>query len=306
LRTILYSDLFDYPLTPEEISHYLIGVACDSETVRARLAAPVWLQGRIARVDGYVTLAGREGIVRKRRERARCSNKIWHRARAFVRILSCLPFVRMVGVTGALSMDNSNEGDDVDVIIVTAPNRVWMVRAISLMIVYAGRLGHSTLCPNYLLSEEVLPLQQRNIYIAHEFVQMVPLYGLVVYERMRAANPWIEVILPNAREPFHPRAEYNPGVVGRVMKGLMERCLSGRLGDRFEAWEMRRKLRKFRPQLMKSGGSAVLSKDQVKGHFEDHGKHVRETYDLRLKEFSLMGTAYVQDPPPPEAILVSG
>jgi hypothetical protein len=317
LRTVLYSDLFDYPLTPEEIAHYLIGISCDSETVRARLAAPVWLGGRITRVDGYVTIAGREGLVRRRLERARCSRKIWRRARAFVRILSCVPFVRMVGITGALSMDNSNEGDDVDVIIVTAPNRVWLVRAISVIIVYAGRLGRSTLCPNYLLSEEVLPLEPQNIYIAHEFVQMVPLYGLATYQRMRAANRWIEAILPNALGPFQVRAEHSPGAVGRGLKKLMERCLSGRLGDRFEAWEMRRKLRKFQTQLVNSGGSARLTRDQVKGHFEDHGKFVNQTYQIRLREFSLTGSAYspdpcsrgqvrAQEPPPPEEILVSG
>lgn len=316
MKTVLYSDLFDYPLTPEEIAHYLIGVETNSEEVRARLADPVWLDGQIRRVDGYITLAGREEIVRKRQARARFSNRIWRRAHLFVRLLSCVPFVRMVGVTGALSMDNSNEGDDVDVIIVTAPNRVWLVRAISLLLVYAGRLGRSTLCPNYLLSEEVLPLSRRSMYIAHEFVQMVPLYGFSVYARMRAANRWVEEVLPNARRPFHPRPERCPGMIGRSLKKLMERMLSRGLGDRLERWEMRRKLHKFQTRLSHSSG-AILTKDQVKGHFEDHGEYINRTYEIRLNQFSLaeagsgdgptsIPRAGTQGSSPPEKLLTSG
>ncbi len=287
LETVLYSDLFDYPLTPDEIAHYLIGVPADSEAVRARLNEPVWLDGQIARVDGFVMARGREMLVRQRHERTRSSMKLWRRAHFFVRALSCLPFVRMVGVTGALSMDNSHESDDVDVMIVTAPNRVWLTRSLSLLLVRVGRLFRNTLCPNYLLSEEVLPLERRSLYTAHEFVQMVPLYGLEVYERLRAANRWTAEILPNAGGPFRPRPEHQPGLIGRTAKELLEHLLSGRLGDRFENWEMRRKLTKFLPELVHSGGCAVITKDQVKGHFQDHGRHIIDAYQRRLEEFRL-------------------
>ena len=40
LKTVLYSDLFDYPLTPDEITHYLIGVAGTIDQVCASLSAP--------------------------------------------------------------------------------------------------------------------------------------------------------------------------------------------------------------------------------------------------------------------------
>jgi hypothetical protein len=317
LQTVLYSDLFDYPLTPDEIAHYLIGVSSDSGKVRARLAAPAWLNGQIARVDGYVTIRGREGLVRQRHERARRSRKIWRRAHSFALILSWLPFVRMVGVTGALSMENSGEGDDVDVIIVTAPNRVWFARALSLLVVYAGRLGSSTLCPNYLLSEEALLLEPRSLYTAHEFVQMVPLYGFKVYERMRAANRWIEEVLPNANRPFRPRPEQQPGMIGRSLKRMLEYLLSGRQGDRLEKWEMRRKLRKFQPKLLNSNGAAVLTKDQVKGHFDDHGASISRAYQARLEEFRLAGPGRAPDreslagkdvpgPPRPDSLSVPG
>ncbi len=37
LHTLLYSDLFDFPLTPDEVAHYLIGVPSTADEVRACL-----------------------------------------------------------------------------------------------------------------------------------------------------------------------------------------------------------------------------------------------------------------------------
>ena len=198
LRTVLYSDLFDYALTPDEIAHYLIGVACTADHVRASLAEPVWLDGQISRVDGYITAHGREALVKRRVERAGSSDGIWRRAQRFVRILNSLPFVRMVGITGALAMDNSADGDDIDVMIVAAPGRVWLKGGLAVLLVRLGKLFGETLWPNYVISENALVLEEQTMFVAHEFVQMTPVYGLCVYQRMRAANPWINSILPNA------------------------------------------------------------------------------------------------------------
>ncbi len=298
LETVLYSDLFDYPLTPSEIAYFLIGVSSDPRKVQARLSAPTWLNGRITFAGGFVTVRGRERLVERRRKRAESSGRLWRRARVFARVLSCLPFVRMIGVTGALAMDNSDERDDVDVLIVTAPNRVWIARALSLLVVYAGRLGRNTLCPNYVLSETVLRLQRRGLYIAHEFVQMVPLYGFDVYERMRTSNRWVEEYLPNATRPLRPVQEHRPGPAGRGVKYLLELVLRGSLGDRIEAWEMKRKLRKFGRLVELSRGAAVLTRDQVKGHFEDHGEQVERAFRRRLELVCPEGCATTNEPPP--------
>ena len=289
LRTVLYSDLFDYPLTPVEIAHYLIEVRAEPLRIIARLDASSWLARWITRVDGYVAVKGREDIVQRRKDRARQSRRLWRKARLFVRFLSCVPFVRMIGVTGALSMDNSAERDDVDVMIVAAPGRVWLARALALSLVVAGRVTGNTLCPNFILSEGTLCLERRSLYIAHEFAQMVPLYGFEVYERMREVNRWVDEFLPNATRPLRPLPDRPPGPVGSVIKRGLERLLGGGMGDRLEKWEMTRKLHKFETELAHSDGAAILSKDQVKGHFNDHGERVHQAFQRRLEEFRLAG-----------------
>jgi hypothetical protein len=104
---------------------------------------------------------------------------------------------------------------------------------------------------------------------------------------MRAANPWIEAMLPNATRPYHSEPELEPGLIGRALKRLGEWLLSGRVGDRLEEWEMRRKIRKFQPQLGQPDSDAILDSDHVKGHFEDYGAPVLRLYQRRLKDFGL-------------------
>ena len=296
LKTILYSDLFEYPLTPDEIAHYLVGMSSSADRVQASLAGPIWLDGQITRVGSYITTRGREALVKRRLDRALSSDRLWRRARRFVRVLGCLPFVRMVGVTGALAMHNSADGDDIDVLIVTARDRVWLTRALSVLLVYIGKFFGDTLCPNYVISENALALEARTLFVAHEFIQMVPVYGLAVYDRMRAANCWINPLLPNATRPYRAEPELRPGMIGRAIKRLGEWLLSGRIGDLLEAWEMQRKLRKFQPQLGRPDGDAILDRDHVKGHFNDYGPPVMRLYAEQLMHFKLADSEQNYEP----------
>jgi len=287
LKTVLYSDIFDYPLTPEEIAHYLLDAPSLKSQVLDVLRDPDGFDGRMIQVDGFVMLPGREITVAGRLIRSEVSQRAWRKARFYARILSHLPFVRMVAITGALAMDNSKEGDDVDILLVTAPRRVWLTRAMSLLLVYAAKLTPKTLCPNYVISEEILGLEPRTVYVAHEFVQMVPLYGFETYQKMRAVNPWIQQMLPNATTPLHREPEYRPGKMGRCIKAVLEWLLAGRIGEWLDVWEMKRKIRKFRARAALAYGSVIFDRNQVKGHFNDHGAGISLQYQRRLDEFGL-------------------
>src|SRR5512143_2670987 len=223
LETLLYSDLFDYPLTLDELVLYLGGVQSTADEVRACLERTHYLAGRIIEIDGYLALRGREALIARRLERIASSDQLWRRARRFVRVLRLLHFVRMIAITGALSMKNSAAGDDIDVLIVTAPGHVWLTRAFAVALVYAGKLCGDTLCPNYLISERALVLERHTLFVAHEFMQMVPVFGLDIYDRMHAANGWIQTMLPNAVRPLRSEPDRQPGLIGRALKQCLER-----------------------------------------------------------------------------------
>ncbi len=290
LRTILYADVFNFPLTPAEIHHFLMhNERVSLAQVEHALATSATLQTHVCQDRGYVTRADRPQLVEQRLEREQASAHLWPLATRYGVWLARLPYVRMVAVTGALAMRNAaHADDDLDYLVVTAANRVWLARALAIGLVRLVRLRGVVICPNYVLSENAFEQSKKDLFIAHEIAQMVPIYGHGLYTQFRGANKWVTQHLPNANSAFYGENDYHPaGIWGGLKRGL-ERILSGKAGDWLENWEYRRKLRRFAPDLQVAHSAAQLDEDQVKGHFNDYGYFVLSQYHARLEAFGLL------------------
>jgi hypothetical protein len=277
LHTVAYADVFDYPLTADEIHRYMIGVSAGRGTVRSLL------QGQspreLRRVGRYFTLAGREALVETRKARAARATEFWQRGVHYGRRMSNLPFVRMVAVTGALAMDNVADGD-IDYLVITEPGRLWLCRALIVGLVRMAALRGTELCPNYFLSERALELTERNLFTAHEVTQMVPLAGLATYQQLRDLNRWTHAYLPNASGTPRRMAAAEP--THRRTHRLVESTLRSRVCSPLEHWEMMRKVRKLGTQG-NGHAEAAFGPDWCKGHFGDHGQATLARYAERLQ-----------------------
>lgn len=286
-KTMLYAGIFDYPLTEQEIYHYLIEHPAPLEEVQARLQGSAWLGQRLIRVNGYYALDLAQADLRHQRDQI--SAELWQTAQQYGRLLAYVPFVRMVALTGALAMRNAQTPrDDLDYLIVTVAGRVWLTRLIIVVWVRLARLWGVELCPNYLLSEHKLPQERQDLYIAHELAQMYPISGHALYQQMRAANPWTKAWMPNAEGPFYPIQAYEPHGWRLRLRQLAEWALGGRLGDWLDEWEAKRKTRKFAHEAARHQESAAaIDQEQVKGHFNDYGHPVLRRYAQMLRQHDL-------------------
>lgn len=287
LKTIVYGDIFEYPLTADEISRYLVGECATYETVLSRLSSSRLLSDHLTTIGDYYLLAGRDDIVATRRRRSRVANTLWSHARQYGRIIACMPFVRMVAVTGALAVDNAAPNTDVDYFIVTAPRRLWLSRAAVIAVVrWAGRQG-VWLCPNYFVTERNLVFEEQSLYAAHEVTQMVPLAGMDTYRHLRRLNTWAMRYLPNAEGP--PREQTASAVGQNVVRALSragEVALRTPAGEWIEQWEMNRKVEKFTANG--NGHKEVhFGPDCCKGHFDEHGRRTLAQFTERLRELDL-------------------
>jgi hypothetical protein len=279
VQTVAYADVFDYPLTVDEVHRYLIGVPASRGTLRAALASMQRFSNVLSRSGRYLTLAGREWTIETRRRRAAISSEYWKRAVRYGRLIGSLPFVRMVAVTGALAMDNVADAD-IDYLIVTEPGRLWLCRGLVVGVVRAAAARGATLCPNYFLSERALQIDERNLFTAHEVTQMVPLAGSTTYARFRALNRWTDEYLPNAGGPPRRAALADPRP-HRARK-LAEMTLRSPIGAGLERWERSRKIRKL-AQRSNGHAEAAFGPDWCKGHFDDHGQLTLGRYAERLR-----------------------
>lgn len=294
VQTVAYVDVFDYPLRPAEVHRYLIGMAAPRAKVEQLLANGALVPRRLARHDDYLTLPGRQQIVETRRRREAIARRLWPFAIRYGRLIAALPFVRMVAVTGSLAVNNAEGEADIDYLIITANDRLWLSRAFIILIVRLAALRNVHLCPNYLLSERALLFSEQNLYTAHELAQMIPLSGQDVYGHIRHLNRWAEAWLPNAisAPPPAPPISAAESAPRKPLQGILERGLGGSLGGRLEKWERERKLAKFKRQTAESrqapGSLEVhFSADWCKGHFEGHAGKIMRAFDERVQHLGI-------------------
>ena len=288
LRTVLYADVFNFPMKLEEIHHFLIS---DDPASIIEIAQTLnqsdFLKQKLNQVGDYFIYNGSDNLVQIRQKREIASQFLWPQAVGWGRWLAALPYIRMVALTGALAVRNAaDDDDDLDYFLVTAPHRVWLARAFAIIVVRIGRMRGVKICPNYILAETNLVQTRRDIFLAHEVAQMVPIYGNDYYRRFREVNNWVYQQLPNAIDPLFDEAEVKIGV-GNKLKRFLEVVCGGAVGNRLEQWEYQRKLKRFATDLQTPHSSAQVDDTQVKGHFNDHGHPALQKYAQRLRDCGL-------------------
>jgi len=207
-RTLIYADIFDYPLTDKEIWQYLISsteVCFDSltrELAKAIDRKQIFLAGK------FYFLRKREKIVAFRQRRAESAGDKMRIAHRVAWWLKFIPMVRMIAITGALTMRNCGKDDDIDLLIVAAKKRLWLTRLLTTFLVelVAKRRRPNDkdfkdkICLNMFLDEEnlVLPNTERNLFTAHEVCQLKPIWDKGgVYTEFIKQNKWVTQYLAN-------------------------------------------------------------------------------------------------------------
>lgn len=207
LKTLAYADIFDYPLKEDEVWKWLIGKrGADSGYFKQALQRLVEL-GKIGSRAEYFFLPGRGHLVTVRRRRQKASRQKIELAKNASAKLKIIPWIRMVAVSGALAMENAREEDDIDLMIVTAADNLWLTRGLTIFLVELfGRRRRPAdtefadkICLNVFLDEAALKMEKENhdLYFAHEVAQVRVLWDRGVYRRFIKENGWIADFLPN-------------------------------------------------------------------------------------------------------------
>lgn len=201
-KTLSYFDLFDFPPTKEEIFQFL-----SIKTSRKRFDEVV---SSIGNKEGFYFLKGRSLLVQKRKKREMESKGKISKAIKAINKIKVIPTIKLIGVSGSLSMRNSQAEDDIDIFIVTKSGSVWLTRFLvvlflSLLGVYrkqGSRKVKDKICLNLIIGENSsFKPSQRNLYLAHEIVQLLPIFERDgSYKVFAKKNKWVENYLPNFKE----------------------------------------------------------------------------------------------------------
>jgi nucleotide-binding universal stress UspA family protein len=284
VSTLLYYDLFAYPLCTDELVRF---VHRDNAAPRLALCDIAPASDWWSSSDGYWFLRGREHLVDLQAERQRVSTTKLAHARRWARSLQRVPGVRFIGVTGSLSMHSATPEDDIDLLIITARGRLWLTRALVLTALWAMRVKRADdgqpehpnqACANIFLSEDDLALPDHNLFIAHEICQLLPLLGPQTYRRFLNANNWVKGFLPQwepATDVWQDRRDLH------WLQRAVEATL-GPIGDTLEHEAMRRQLTRIQSKHARGHNPDVkLSPTQLRFHPRDISQYIVGEFEAR-------------------------
>lgn len=211
LKTILYSDIFNFPLTTKEIYTRLISVKVSPKQVEQVLQSLI-KKNKIEQTDNLFYLKGRKKISALRKKRQRIAKKKWRQAEKLAKTLAFIPTIIGIFATGTLAVSNTESQDDIDLMIITRDNTLWTTRLFITPILDllgkrrkpdSGEIS-DLLCLNIYLTPKSfrLPKSRRNIYTAYELLQIKPIINKnQSYEQLLSSNSWILDFFPNSAIP---------------------------------------------------------------------------------------------------------
>ena len=141
------------------------------------------------------------------RQKQAWSRALFLKHRWHIRILSAMPWVKFLGLTGANAFESCRERDDIDLFLITAANRLWLCYLLLVLYSKLVKKRH-ILCLNYLVDENHLEIPDKNYYTALQIIQMIPLMDNRFSEQLIQHNQWIFDFLPNAKPELSRKSFY--------------------------------------------------------------------------------------------------
>lgn len=237
IKVLAYFDLFNYPVTKEEVVFFLDSPMPEAPVQQA-LDALVDA-GIIFRLNTFYSLQNEWALAERRIKGNGNAESLLITAHKVSRFLFRFPYVRGIGISGSLSKKFADEKADIDFFIITKANRLWIARtAMHLFKKLTFLVGKQHwFCMNYYIDEKALQIEEHNIFTAMELTTLIPVYGNGTMDSFFHSNQWATYYFPNYihRNTGQKKRPTKHSFFKRVLEGLF----NNRLGERLDNYLMK-------------------------------------------------------------------
>jgi len=308
LLTLLYADIFHYPYTFDELVSWLPYRAVSQKKVQACIAV-LQKRKKISVQVPYIALYGHEEVIQKRERGEKYASLKWKKARFASHILRCIPSILFIGVSGGLAVNNVERTDDIDFFICTKNKTIWSTRFLATIILDCfGLRRHpkradvkDMICMNMFISERSMPIptKERDIYSAHEVLQMVLLWERNhTYQLFLKKNKWVSHFFPGKwkelteyyrRKWIHHHSdppEHGEGTNWDSVINTVKRKITSGFVCLFRFFEQ--PIREIQQWYMeKRITSEIVSDSIIRFHPSDAHIWVRGVFEKKMKQYHL-------------------
>ncbi len=291
LATVLYYDIWEHPLSLDELYAFL---PCEAGTFE-EFREFVCREGpgpHVRERDGLFYLASRSHeIVPRRKRKEVLARKRWKMALLAAHVIKRFPFVRGLFVSGDLSKNISSPESDIDFVVITLPGRLWIARTLLMLFKKIVLLDSKKyFCLNTFSSVDGMHFCEHNYYTAMEIATLKPLVNRGLFTSYLAANRWIAGYFPNY-DPVRlllPTPVGQNSVLQRVCEGFLNVLPLDRIESRLLKTMRLYWLRKY-PDFDDDTRSSVLrsTRSESLAYLGNYRETILQAYEERLRRYGL-------------------
>lgn len=301
LSTLAYFDLFDYPLTREELYRWLWYTEMVTTPEFEGFLEQLQGEHKIIFSEGYYVLPNRSFVVQMRQKKIPWIEKKMRRATRACRILRWVPFVEAVFVSNTVAAGVAKKASDIDLLVIAKEGRLYLARLLVTGVLSLFRLRRTReiitdrICLCFYLTPKAFDLASirmgdPDIYLVYWLDQLVPVYDpRYIRDELLSANTWARHSLPRAFQPYHVLAPWQVLDHGpsRLIRRFFEIAWRGVYGDILENQAkhiQQEKMKRNFGSVQDAPDSRVVVNDaMLKFHENDRRTFFREAWQRRCQ-----------------------
>ncbi|MBK7036722.1 MAG: nucleotidyltransferase domain-containing protein [Bacteroidetes bacterium] len=230
LRSLIYYDIFNYPLTANELIKFSSVKLHDIQSINNALH-DLKQHLLIFKFGEYYSLKNDPSQIERRKNGNSAATDILPKALKRSKFIYKFPFVRSVNISGSLSKNYFDESTDFDFFIIAEKNRIWLCRL--LLTLYKKIFlfnSRKYFCINYYIDTTDLLIPDKNLFSATEIITLKNQTGEVVYKNFMETNTWVHEYFPN----YFPDYLFMEEKKMPRLKKFLETLFFGKIGNYFD------------------------------------------------------------------------
>lgn len=289
LRTLIYFNIYNFPLTRLELEKYLFSENNFSPELQPELDELVE-SNRIKTLEGFYFLPERANLIEIRKNHYLLAQRKIALAKKSVKLLGRCPFVEAIFVCNDLAYLNSPEDGDIDLTIVAKTGRIWTTRFFTTLLMALLRrrptqnLRKNKICLSFYVAGNALNIEglayANDIHLAYWQMQQLPLYDpRNLAEKLFTVNSWTKKYLPNA----FPVSTNDRWLIKRnfVVKKIFEKVFGNALEKFLKKWQLKIMPTALKNKAKEDNPDVVLNDFVLKFHDKDTRQEIQNEWEKR-------------------------
>jgi predicted nucleotidyltransferase len=300
LKTIVYYDIFNYPLSAVELWQWLWKYKCKLSELVFCLENNEVLKRQIETKNGFYFLKGRKDLLNTRKIRRDYSVSKWKIALRAVKSLRTIPFVQTIILCNSIAYFNAEETSDIDFFIIIKDRYLWLTRfliTITLHFLKIRRHGNKIndrICLSFYITDSPLNLEdlayKKDVHFYYWLLHFVPIFDNGTYKYFLEENKWLKEYIPRAKNwDVVDNWKIEDNIFTKFYRNFWERVLNNSLGNflnlilkRIQLFKMSKN--KF-SQAQKDNTNVVIKDTILKFHEEDNRKKIRDLFYDKVSKY---------------------